>query len=461
MAKGRSSISERGLEILLGAPSPVDIKPRGAAQPVPPAGQPQVGKRAVALSTSASQPHGGKSKLEEALRAEASAGTPGSEEQMLARSALAMEPPLTPEIQLAFAEGPGAADKPLPGKVRVPILALEGTMGKTSSKESVAIRQPPPPQSPEVPPGLLPPRTNQPIGGRDRMEPSEAVADIQDTGRKKVEPYVLPDRQLTDEEEQQLLARLDDARIQALDQQITQAYDQVLTQVGENEDIANECYNQLLQARDIVLRREAARIPQAEYYVEQVWARLKRASDSEIAAKKYAWWITGWGFLWGAVFLAVLVLLNQSALRALVVPPILTQLSVDMQVLLSAMIWGGIGGVVAVWYSLFKHVGQRDFDSQYNLSYVGKPFLGLVLGATVYMFFLLLLNLRILPIGLQQGYETGAAVVTPWIIYPVAWASGFKENRIFDLVNRVMKRLFLAEEDTQPALSAEPGGSTQ
>jgi hypothetical protein len=460
MAKERSSISGRGLEILLGAPPSADIRPRGAAQPGSSTRQPQPDGGTRALSASTPDPNGKESELQEVLRMEAMAGCPNPEEQTRTASTLAMEPPLTPEMQLAFVAGHAGADKPLLRRVGVPAETLEGPMGKVSSKESMAIWQPPPPQTQDIPAGLLPPRVNRALEIQSQREPVQAVADIQDTGRKKGESYVLPDRQLTKEEEQQLLARLGDTRIQALDQEITKVYDQVLTQVGENEDIANECYNQLLQARDIVLRRDAARIPQAEYYVEQVRARLKRAAESEVAAKKVAWWITGWGFMWGVVFLAVLILFNQSGLRNLVLPTVLTELSVDMQVFLSSMIWGGIGGVVAVWYSLFKHVGQRDYDTQYNLSYVGKPFLGLVLGATVYVFFLLLLNLRILPIGLQQGYETGTAAVTPWIIYPTAWASGFKENRIFDLASRIMKRVFLAEEDTQPTLSADQDNST-
>jgi hypothetical protein len=172
---------------------------------------------------------------------------------------------------------------------------------------------------------------------------------------------------------------------------------------------------------------------------------LKRATESEAGAKKYSWWITAWGLLWGAAFITLLILLNHTWFQDLLAPSTGSALSVDGEIFLRSMIWGGIGGVVAVLYSLFKHVGRRDFDSQYNLSYVGKPFLGLVLGATVYMIFQLMMTLGILPAGLQTGSGT-SITVTPWIIYPLAWAGGFKENRIFDLVDRVIKRLFSGEE---------------
>jgi len=246
-----------------------------------------------------------------------------------------------------------------------------------------------------------------------------------------------------------------------LNVEISKTYDHVLSRVGENENIATDCYNQLLKARDIVIRREADRIPQAEYYISQVRARVKRAVDSENGARKYAWWITAWGFLWGTLFLGGLIALNIADISMLTNYVDALQLF-EVQTFLSAMIWGGIGGVVAVWYSLFKHVGLRDFDTQYNLSYVGKPFLGMVLGATVFMLFQLMLSLRILPVGLQADDGSGINAVTPWIIYPVAWACGFKENRIFDLVDRVMKRIFSTKDDEEEAAPAaepaEPAG---
>ena len=103
-------------------------------------------------------------------------------------------------------------------------------------------------------------------------------------------------------------------------------------------------------------------------------------------------------------YTAILILLNVDWFRSTVFPTMSGNSLVDMDVFLPAMVWGGIGGVAAVFYSLFKHVGRRDFDSQYNLSYVGKPFLGVILGATVYMIIhLMIMTLGILPAGLEGG----------------------------------------------------------
>ena len=111
---------------------------------------------------------------------------------------------------------------------------------------------------------------------------------------------------------------------------------------------------------------------------------------------------------------------------------------------------------MAIWYSLFKHVSARDFDSYYNISYIGKPFFGLILGATVYMVVqLVIVSLGIWPTGLAQGVEgVLTPSIAPWIIYLLAWASGFKENRIFGLVDAVMKRIFSSQGSAAGASSS-------
>jgi hypothetical protein len=234
-----------------------------------------------------------------------------------------------------------------------------------------------------------------------------------------------------------------------LDEEVDELYDQVLATVGDNEQIATACYNELLKARDIILRRDAVKLPQVEYYIGQVRARLKRATESEASARKYAWRIAAWGLLWFFVYTAVLILLSVDRFQDIVAPVSSGDLPLNMEIFLPAMIWGGIGGVAAVFYSLFKHVGGRDFDSQYNLSYMGKPFLGVMLGATVYMVVhVLILALGIMPVGLLGTEEVSALVVMPWLIYLLAWACGFRENRIFDLVDRVIKQVFGGGETT-------------
>ena len=433
MTKRRPSIRGRGAEILFGEPPPIEIEPRSSdgalAEEEPPEVESWLDDE----------------DLERALLEEARAGESSPEEEEEPLSIPEVEPP-TPEMERAFIEEAVTAEEPPEPVVVTPLPTPEETMDDMSLSEEVALHEPPSPETSDIASTVLPPRPAHlvfELGEEEGM----SLADIQTPG-EQVEPLELQDRELTEEEQKKLLARLGHARIRELDAEISKTYDQVLSRAGESQEIATECHNQLLKARDIVLRRDAAKIAQAEYYVEQVRARLKRAAESEAGAKKYAWWIAAWGVVWFVAYIAVLILLNFDWFRDMTFLAASGNSLVDMGVFLPAMVWGGIGGVAAVFYSLFKHVGRRDFDSQYNLSYVGKPFLGIILGATVYMIIhLTIMTLGILPSGLQGGTgELTTPTVAPWIIYLSAWACGFKENRIFDLVDRVMKRIFSGEE---------------
>lgn len=468
MAKRRSSLKGRGSEILFGEPPPVEIEPRGpsmllddAPPPEPEAAEPEaeaVEDLLEDLVEETSPPAdeetffpSDEEELERALFEEARDGElgPGEEEDL---SLVDEQPPPTPEMEMAFFMEAVDAQEPPEPVAEAPPPPLEETEEEQEMIEEEALYDIPPPDTEDVATGVLPPRVGPMYLDIEDME-SLAAYDLQEP-EEEVDRVELPERLLTEEENKRLLRRWGAIRLQELDQEISEVYDQVLSKVGENEDIATDCYNLLLKARDIVIRREAARIPQAEYYVEQVRARLKRATESEKGGRKYAWWITAWGFIWGVLLISVLILLNHTWFQKLLAPSSLGSPVVDIETFFRAMVWGGIGGVVAILYSLFKHVGQRDFDSQYNLSYAGKPFLGMVLGATVYMLFQLMATLRILPAGLQDAIGP-ATTVTPWIIYPIAWACGFKENRIFDLVDRVIKRIFSRKEE-EPEAPTEP-----
>ncbi len=467
MAKRRSSVKGRGSEILFGEPQPVEVEPRAAGpgladaeprEPQPPGPEP------AAEATEVDQPSPSPTTEEDldeedvlaGLSEEARDAESGPEEE--GEESLDVEPAPTPEMEVAFFDEAVAAEEPPDPVAEAPVPTMEVTMEEKDQSEEMALHEPPPPETSDLAGDVLPPRSPRSFFDLGEMDSVGAAADIQG-GDGDVEPLELPARELSEEEKKKLLRRLGGARLQELDEEITKTYDQVLSRVGENEELSTECYNQLLKARDIVLYRDVAKVPQAEYYVEQVRARLKRATESEAGAKKYAWWIAGWGSLWFLIFLGVLISMNYSWFQTKIVPATATNTPVDMVIFLPAMVWGGIGGVAAVFYSLFKHVGRRDFDTQYNLSYVGKPFLGVILGATVYMIIhLMIMTLGILPAGLAEtGGDVQTPTVAPWIIYLLAWACGFKENRIFDLVDRVMKQIFSGSESAAPTEPAVPG----
>ena len=434
MSEERPSVKGRGAEIFFGAPRRVDIKPRAT-------GEEPANKAPAGGETAANGPPGAAEELppfpseelelflddpeiQRALDEEARAAQPAAK----AASKVAQ-----PGANQAVVQEPVVVEPPGPGVGHDLDEAIEGY-------------EPLAPEVSDIVGGVLPPK---PRRGYTALSTDDVRRlDIQDPD-KTIEPIQLPDRVLSEEERTQILAWLGEEWIQTLESSIDEAYDQVRNEVGTNKNITTECYNKLLQARDIVLRRDVAQIAQAEYYVEDVRTRLRRATESEKAAKRHQWWILIWGLFWFVAFMALQLVINESWFWDTIAPTGVTNLVVDMEVFLTTMIWGGIGGVVAILYSLFKHVGQRDFDPHYKLSYLGKPFLGLILGATTYMIFnLVLRTLGILPAGLEaaEGFADTAFTVAPGVLYLIAWASGFKENTIFELVERTMKRIFGSKE---------------
>ena len=453
MSKQRASIRGKGAEILFGEPQEVEIKPLEPAEDAEEVPLSEGSEMTLDAGEELSPELPEEPPLDEieaALHEEAISGAPPPKGKKAPPSLLEEEPPLTPEMEVAFVEEAYAAEAPPDPVAEMPAPTLEVTMHEQEQDREQAIFEPPPAEVEDVSSGVLPPRPSPTFV--DLHTDAVLARDIQEI-EEAVEPFELPDRELTDEERTAILAWLTGAKFEELEKEIVKTYDDITRKVAENESVTNKAFNQLLKARDILLRRDAAKVPQAEYYIEQTQALLKRVSVSEAAAAKYQWRILAWGICWAVAYLVVLILLGQQWFADLLAPTATSGSNlIDMEVFVSAMVWGGVGGAVAILYSLFKHIGARDFDPQYNISYIGKPFLGVIIGATTYMVLNLLIRvLGFFPAGLEGAEGAATPTVAPGVIYLVAWASGFKENRILDLVDRVMKRIFSGKEEEEPA----------
>jgi hypothetical protein len=459
MAKQRATLRGRGEEILFGQPKAVEVEPL-SSEPNLTDAEPEA--KVADEQTTEDQDPGLESKagrglpeeldfllddpdLEDALEEEARAAGPAPGFDEAALPMAEMGSPVL-EVDMAYSDAAFAAEEQVDPEAATLVPVVEGPV-REMGEEPMFFE--PPPEVSDITDGVLPPRPERVY--LEDMGEGLAPHDIQEP-EKPVLPIELPDRELTEEEKAQILTWLGEQRIQEMGSAIDEAYAEVRSTVASNEGITTECGNKLLKARDIVLRRDVAKMAQAEYYVEWVRARLKRAVDSDAAARKYQWLILIWGLLWFSGLLALLILLNENWFRAAILSSNSSNALVDMEVFLSTMIWGGIGGVVAVLYSLFKHVGQRDFDTHFGLSYIGKPFLGLIIGATVYMAFSLLIRtLGIFPVTVEGTAQVALPSLAPGVMYLVAWVGGFKENRIFELMDRTMKRTVGGEDNATPS----------
>ncbi len=271
---------------------------------------------------------------------------------------------------------------------------------------------------------------------------------------------------LTDEQRTQQLRRLSvRKKLVDLDKAIAGQYDRILQQdASVSKPITDWCQNMLAEARTVVLNLQVENLAKAEWDVEQVRARLDRADESEKQANRLSWPIMVWGLAWFVIF--VYFTFNPTLImRALGIDTgNFSDAFLVPAVFLKALFFGGIGGVAAVFYHLFKYVRERSFDSQYVLSYVGKPFMGMILGSMVYLMVLVLMRIaQLTPSSNLSGLSTGTTN-NPWsdaltvVLYVIALAAGFKENLAFNMLNRIIKAVL--GDESPPEQGSAPPAST-
>lgn len=326
----------------------------------------------------------------------------------------------------------------------------------------------PPPPPPPVTMGA-PPSTA--TGARDLSMPRpvryvQLISEDVDLTAEEISPDAaaaerlgLPEKvELTSEERAELLGRRSvQNKLNALDEAIDKEYERILREnISVSKPITDWCHNLLAEARTIVLNRQVDNLPRAEWCVEQVRARIDRASESRKQANRYSWPIAIWGVVWFVVL--VYLVLNWGVVLRILPGAQPDDPFISPDIFLRALFFGGIGGVAAVFYHLFKYVSERTFDSQYVLSFVGKPFMGMILGSMIYLTVAVLMRvLGLIPAGLQQQGEPVTDIMYMAILFFVAMAAGFKENVAFDLLNRMIKTLLRGDEEgSAPAATTPP-----
>jgi hypothetical protein len=462
MAKKRASLKDKGEEILgvkkgQGADILFGMGSEAESQPIPQDG-------------SASTPEGmpqGEADLEDMLSAEFGAAV----DETAPSAELDLDELLSAEA--------GAADATLPELATTPAAATPPVSGPPPTVERPAPAPPPttipsaPPADVGVPAAASPPSTE--TGAPDLSVPrqpryryitpvvddefdilaEEMSADAAAAARVGAPEAV----RLSAEQRARLLKRRSVQQdMVRIEREIEGQYDRILSRnVSVSKPITDWCHNMLAEARTIVLNLQVERLAKAEWDVEQVRARLDRADESSKWSKRLGGFIAAWGIIWFGVFV-YLVFKPSVIISLLGISPAGEEFLVP-DVFLRALFFGGIGGVAAVFYHLFKYVRERSFDPQYTISYFGKPLMGMILGSIIYLtLFVLMRTLNILPSGLEGGEVADVTdLMYVVILYFVAMAAGFKENLAFDLLNRVVKSILGKEEESEE-LPTPPGG---
>lgn len=103
----------------------------------------------------------------------------------------------------------------------------------------------------------------------------------------------------------------------------------------------------------------------------------------------------------------------------------------SLVLLVNSMLWGGLGGVFSALVGLQTHkILEEGVDRNWAVWYIATPFMGVVLGAFLFLIVRATL-LLIFP-------STGGQITSDWVVYLVSWLAGFQQNFAYEIVERIM-----------------------
>ncbi len=220
----------------------------------------------------------------------------------------------------------------------------------------------------------------------------------------------------------------DDSRFLTMSDRIERLYGEVKLDLGDSQVATEYCFGLLMQAREACEQRDYAR---SEYFVQLVDAKLKRSSRSNKSSHGIAIVL-----LWVWELIALVL---GGAMIAMTYVPSLTLFGLpvasELIILLRALGWGMIGGVIGAMNNLPKFVQFREYDPASNMEYFAHPFKGGLLGA---LFFL------ISQAGILAGNVIlpGGTVVGPLFLYVFAALAGFKQEYVIEFFDTLLKTIF-------------------
>ena len=223
--------------------------------------------------------------------------------------------------------------------------------------------------------------------------------------------------------------------------QRTMDLDQQIKDNISRANVAESLLVMLMQARRHLLAGKT-QFDEANSLLHSVEYSVHYYQQSYEDSRKHAWWI----FLYETLWLIGMLVLTMWILRLNGLPDNNPQLSTTMQQflgvisadqLLKSLAWGSLGGVAGAMHALWRHVAKlHDFSRRYNLWYITMPILGFGLGGFVYLIF------QAGFFSLVGGVQSGIDIKSPYMIYLVAWAVGFKQNVVYNLVRRVIDVIY-------------------
>jgi len=234
-------------------------------------------------------------------------------------------------------------------------------------------------------------------------------------------------------QEPEILKYVGEAQQRALWDETLKLYQVVPDALSGDEDQARAL--RLLQEAQDILLGKPSQYDMAIYKVGQVQTLVTWRLNVIRWSSTYGWGI----FIYEVVWIVVLVLgvLMAERVAELVIGMVGSVPGIGgLSHLWGTMMWGGLGGVMGAFYSLYWHVAKiRDFDKQYTMWYAVQPVIGLLLGALVH---LLIGPGFLAALGVNQQSQTVIGTLFP---YAVACVVGFRQRFALEMIDRVVQAI--------------------
>ncbi len=212
---------------------------------------------------------------------------------------------------------------------------------------------------------------------------------------------------------------VDEAHLRQLNARIDELYRRIASGAIPDPGTAEQALAWLKQAREALLSPDG--YDEAEYYYSLAQTRYAIARRLWRWSYTYGLFVFIWGIAWLGLYLWALT--DGRGYSARVVPP-------GYEGIWEPIMWGGLGGVCGIFYSLYWHVAiKRDFDRQYVMWYLVQPLLGSMIGMIIYM----IITVGFLTI---QGTPTPA---NPLFTYLLAFIAGFRQRFFLELIDRIVQ----------------------
>ncbi len=212
---------------------------------------------------------------------------------------------------------------------------------------------------------------------------------------------------------------------------ISQLYDEVKKQLGDSRVVANECMGLLLKAREAYTKQDFAA---AEFYAESAEVRMKRSELSQRAARRpivWAMWLWNLAMLFaGLLSVAVTYILNLTLFGLPVAP--------EAIVLMRALAWGAVGGVLGALVSIVSVMRRRELDPANDASYFARPIVGALLGGVLFV---------LSQAGVIAGnIDVGDVHIGPIFLYVFAALAGFGQDIMLESLRNILRTIFRTQK---------------